>query len=160
MKDLTKISTIITALVLSTFLLSCGGGDGKSAADRIKEQAQMEPTDPYENWESNNGVGPIKTLDLPAEIDQEMAVVGQEVYEAKCTACHKAEKKFIGPAPKDILKRRTAAWVMNMILNPEEMVQKDPMAKKLLIEYNGSPMANQNLTEDEARSVLEYFRTL
>jgi hypothetical protein len=40
------------------------------------------------------------------------------------------------------------------------MVQKDPMAKKLLMEFNGSPMANQNLTEDDARAVLEYFRTL
>ena len=26
--------------------------------------------------------------------------------------------------------------------------------------FNGSPMANQNLTEAEARAVLEYFRTL
>ena len=93
MKDLTKISTIITAFALSTFLLSCGGGDGKSAADRIKEQAQMEPADPYENWESNNGVGPVKSLDLPADIDQEMALTGQEVYEAKCTACHTKQKR-------------------------------------------------------------------
>ena len=160
MKDLTKISTIIPVFVLSLFLLSCGGGDGKSAADRIKEQAQMEPADPYANWESNNGIGPIKELTLPAEIDQGMVATGKEVYDIKCTACHKADKKFIGPSPKGILERRTAAWVMNMILNPEEMVQKDPMAKKLLIEYNGSPMANQNLTEDDARAVLEYFRTL
>jgi len=48
---------------------------------------------------------------------------------------------------------------MNMILNPEEMIQKDPIAKQLLIDSNGAPMANQNLTEDEARSILEYFRT-
>ena len=49
---------------------------------------------------------------------------------------------------------------MNMILDPEGMVQKDPMARQLLIDYNGSPMANQNLTREEARAVLEYFRTL
>jgi hypothetical protein len=49
---------------------------------------------------------------------------------------------------------------MNMILNPEEMTKNDPLAKALLIEFNGSPMANQNLTEEEARQVLEYFRTL
>ena len=48
---------------------------------------------------------------------------------------------------------------MNMILNPEDMVQNDPIAKNLLIEYNGAPMANQNLTQEEARSILEYFRT-
>jgi hypothetical protein len=47
-----------------------------------------------------------------------------------------------------------------MILSPEKMVKEDPLAKDLLIEFNGSPMANQNLTKDEARAVLEYFRTL
>ena len=89
-----------------------------------------------------------------------MVKLGSEVYEAKCTACHKEEEKFIGPPPKDILKRRTPEWVMNMILNPEEMIQKDPIARKLLMESNGAPMANQNLTEEEARAILEYFRTL
>ena len=49
---------------------------------------------------------------------------------------------------------------MNMILNPDVMVNEDPLAKDLLMEFNGSPMANQNLTEDEARAILEYFRTL
>ena len=58
------------------------------------------------------------------------------------------------------MQRRSPEWTMNMILNPEEMVKKDPLAKELLIKFNGSPMANQNLTEDEARQVLEYFRTL
>jgi hypothetical protein len=48
---------------------------------------------------------------------------------------------------------------MNMILNPQEMVQKDPVAMELLKRYL-APMADQNLTEDEARKVLEYFRTL
>ena len=102
----------------------------------------------------------LAILALPSEIDDELAEKGKEVYEIKCTACHKLDKRFIGPAPKDIFKRRTPAWIMNMILNPEEMVQKDPIAKQLLIEYNGSPMANQNLTEDEARAIVEYFRTL
>ncbi len=156
MRKLTSLMIIMSALIL----IACGGGDGKSRIDQIKEQAKMEPADPYENWESNNGVGPIKTLTLSGEINQDMALKGQEAYEAKCTACHKVEKKFIGPSPKGIFERRTPAWVMNMILNPEEMVQKDPMAKQLLMDYNGSPMANQNLTEEEARAVLEYFRTL
>ena len=49
---------------------------------------------------------------------------------------------------------------MNMILNPEQMVKEDATARKLLMEYNGAPMANQNLTEEQARQVLEYFRTL
>ena len=34
---------------------------------------------------------------------------------------------------------RTPEWIMNMILNPTEMVEKDPLAKELLVEFNGSP---------------------
>jgi len=154
-----KKQFILPIVTIAFFLFSCGGG-GKSKIEQIKEQSAMAPADPYENWESSHGVGPVSAFDLPAEIDETLAQKGKEVFEAKCTACHKPDKKFIGPAPKDILKRRTPAWVMNMILNPEEMVQKDPIAKKLLMENNGSPMANQNLTKDEARAVLEYFRTL
>jgi hypothetical protein len=38
------------------------------------------------------------------------------------------------------------------------MVVENAAAKKLLEEYL-APMANQNLTETEARQILEYFRT-
>ena len=70
------------------------------------------------------------------------------------------DKKFIGPAPKGIFERRSPEWIMNMILNPENMIQNNQEAKELLAEFNGAPMANQNLTQEEARAVLEYFRTL
>ena len=89
-----------------------------------------------------------------------MADEGKQIFESYCVACHKAEEKFIGPAPKDILKRRSPEWVMNMILNPDEMTAKDPIAKKLLEEANGVPMIGQGLTEEQARKVLEYFRTI
>ena len=109
---------------------------------------------------TTKGVGPIKSVELPDEIDQTMAANGKEVYDQMCLACHRVGKKFIGPAPNGVLERRTPEWVMNMILNPQEMVQQDPLAKDLLQEFNGSPMSNQGLTEDQARAILEYFRTL
>ena len=49
---------------------------------------------------------------------------------------------------------------MNMILNPEIMLKEDQLAKDLFMEFNGAPMANQGLTQQEARAILEYFRTL
>ncbi len=81
----------------------------------------------------NKGVGPIKSVTLGDEIDQEMAAKGAEIYNMNCTACHKTDKKFIGPAPKGILERRTPEWVMNMIMDPEGMTQNDPLARDLLI---------------------------
>ena len=89
-----------------------------------------------------------------------MVTHGKDVFDKMCTACHRVGKKFIGPAPDGIMDRRTPEWVMNMILDPEGMVKNDPLARELLIEFNGSPMANQSLSEEDARAVLEYFRTL
>ena len=138
---------------------SCNGGN-KSKVEAIKDQSISKVLDPFKEWKSNNGIGPIKSLELSNEIDTVLVNSGKESFEAKCTACHKIEKKFIGPSPKGILSRRTAAWVMNMILNPDQMILEDPIAKQLYVEANGAPMANQGLSEIEARAVLEYFRTL
>ncbi len=153
-----KPYTLLIPLFALLFLLACGGGQNR--IEQIKQQSTVAEADPYTTWESNHGVGPVKAFELPPEIDQSLAATGQEIYEAKCTACHRIDKRFIGPAPVGILEKRTPAWIMNMILDPEGMVKQDPIAKKLLMEFNGSPMANQNLTQEDARAVLEYFRTL
>ncbi len=151
----------LLALMVLIAAIGCSSDKSEPAAtggDAASKPKSMvaEEADPM----TNKGVGPITSVELGASVDQAMADKGKAVYEAKCTACHKPLEKFIGPAPKGILERRSPEWVMNMILNPEKMVKEDPIAKKLLMEFNGSPMANQNLTEDEARQVLEYFRTL
>ena len=148
----------IIGCALAIVMASCGG-EAKKETPAAKEQepkVETEKVDPM----TNKGVGPIKSLTLPAEIDQAMATKGADVYKKMCTACHKPNKKFIGPAPKGIMERRSPEWIMNMILDPEGMIEKDALAKDLLVEFNGSPMANQNLSEEDARAVLEYFRTL
>ncbi|MEX0289965.1 MAG: cytochrome c [Flavobacteriaceae bacterium] len=159
-------------LFLSLLLLSCGGKEEKKKEGFSVERQKSEAAPPATASETsgvkaservdlaNKGVGPITSLTLNDEIDQAMAAKGEEVYNQMCLACHRVGKKFIGPAPDGILERRSPEWVMNMILNPEGMVKEDPLAKDLLIEFNGSPMANQGLTEEQARAVLEYFRTL
>ena len=166
-----RLSVLGTLALFSFLLLACGGKEEKPkdgfSIDRQKTTEQKTESTADNTIKAseridleNKGVGVITSLDLPAEIDQAMAATGKEVYDRLCLACHRIGKKFIGPAPNDILERRTPEWVMNMILDPELMVKEDPLAKDLLIEFNGSPMANQGLTEEEARAVLEYFRTL
>lgn len=140
------------------FILGCGGGSKESSEQEAAPPQSMvaEDPDPMED----KGIGPITSIVIPNEIDMELARQGEDVYNSMCTACHKPESDFIGPAPKGIMERRTPEWVMNMILNPEEMTQKNKIAKDLLIKFNGAPMLNQSLTEEQARAVLEYFRTL
>jgi mono/diheme cytochrome c family protein len=106
------------------------------------------------------GVGQIKEIILDPEINQEWVAEGESIFSTNCTACHKVDKRFIGPKMKGLLDRRSPEWIMNMILDPQLMVEEDRCAKDLMVEFNGAAMANQNLTVEESRSLLEYFRTL
>lgn len=147
---------ILSILVLSlVIIVSCGDKSKKDTPAKPEVKEEVAEVDPMKN----KGIGPVTSITLADEIDLDLAKQGAEVYVKMCSACHKPEKRFIGPAPKGIMERRSPEWIMNMILNPDEMVQKDPIARALLAEYL-SPMANQNLTEEQARAVLEYFRTL
>lgn len=169
-----KLLKSLTAIAILT-LVACGGNEEKKEDKSVKigqSPATEAPVEKATSTESevpaskrvdlsNKGVGPVtETITLDAEIDQALATKGADVFKANCTACHKPDKKFIGPAPKGILERRTPEWIMNMIMDPEGMVQNDPLAKDLLMEFNGSPMANQGINKEEARQLVEYFRTL
>ena len=159
-----KITNTMLIALTAVLMASCGGStDTANEAegnDTGSEVTSMVADDPMDNPMEIKGVGPITSVTLADEVDTEMAAKGEEVFKAMCSACHKTDKKFIGPSPQGVLERRSPEWVMNMILNPEEMIKEDPIAKQLLIEFNGAPMANQNVSEEDARAILEYFRTL
>lgn len=164
-----KIIAILTILIIAVSLQNCGGGGDNSTSDQPKYNPAKEQTESSVESEvpasqritlDEKGVGQIKNIDLPETIDQEMAKAGEELFKTNCTACHKVDKRFIGPSPKGILERRSPEWIMNMILDPQLMTEQDRCAKDLLVEFNGAAMANQNLTVEQTRSILEYFRTL
>lgn len=152
-------------------MFSCGGKEEKKKEQiQIKRKANVEvkaqeiatnevPASQRITLD-NKGVGKIKSLPLDPDINQEMVTRGAALFKTNCTACHKPDKRFIGPSPKGIMKRRSPEWIMNMILDPQLMVEQDRCAKDLLVEFNGAAMANQNITEEQARDILEYFRTL
>ena len=96
---------------------------------------------------------------LSDSIDLALASQGQSLFETKCAACHKLYERYVGPPLGDVLDRRRPTYVMNMILYPDTMQKINPFAKALLAEYL-VPMPNQNLTESEARAVLEYLRSI
>jgi len=157
------VNKIFAMCVLSLLISACGNNSVEEEYyDPAKTKAKQEAISAEKTGPDlkNKGIGPISSVTLDAEVNSDLVKEGADIFKAKCSACHKPDKKFIGPSPAGILERRSPEWVMNMILNPDEMISKDPIAKQLLIDFNGAPMANQNLKEEEARAVLEYFRTL
>ena len=117
--------------------------------------ASVAPAEAGKEITSGRGIGPVDHVDI-SQLDAARAMKGAELFTAKCSACHKIEERYIGPALTGVTKRRTPEWICNQILNPENMIQQDPTAKALLAQYI-APMANQHLTREEAESVLAFF---
>ena len=138
------------ALATALAMPGCRKDNGNSQGGSDEQSA---PADPMKN----KGIGPISSLELAA-IDPSLAQKGAGLFEIKCSSCHKLDERHVGPALRDVTTRRSPEWIMNMILNPQEMIEKDPIAEDLFATFM-TPMANQNLTQDEARAVLEYLRS-
>jgi len=139
---------ILTVLGISFFLtFYC-----KKEDSQPKEQ-KTNPT------ASSFGVGPIQSKIELGALDNALAQKGEKLFNEKCTACHKIEERYVGPALKGVTTRRAPEWIMNMILDPMKMTQEDPQAKELLAEYL-TQMTNQNVSQEDARALLEYFRKI
>lgn len=144
--------TIQALLLLSLLGFSCSNG--------AKQRAEETPTDlaTVTNQTEEHGTE-IKKVKLTTPLDQNMVKGGHSIYDLKCGSCHKLdETRLVGPGWKDVTKRRKPEWIINMITNVDMMLEKDPEAQKLL-EQCLVRMPNQNLTEADARSVLEFMRS-
>ena len=102
------------------------------------------------------GIGPVKSITLGA-IDKNLVDKGKQIFDMKCVACHKFDSKLVGPPLKDVTKRRKPEWIMNMILNPEQMTKENSTAKQLLGQYL-TQMTFQNVSINDAYAILEYLR--
>jgi mono/diheme cytochrome c family protein len=151
-----SIRSLIPLSLLVVTLGACGGerapgGEAQPPAGGAPPAAELTP------FQQEHGIGPVTEVVTLGAFDHELAEDGQELFATKCSACHKLGERYVGPALGDVLTRRTPTYVLNMILNPEEMYQKHPVAKGLLAEYL-SYMPNQQLTQEQARAVVEYLR--
>lgn len=104
-----------------------------------------------------HGIGPVQEpVELNDKLNEKLINKGEKIFELKCSACHKLDSRYVGPPLGGITNTRTPAYLMNMMLNPLEMIQKHPIPKALLGEY-ATRMTDQNLSREEARAVVEYL---
>jgi len=108
-------------------------------------------------FEMKNGIGPMKEEVQVSAIDESLAKQGAAYFKQKCSACHKLDRRFVGPKLRGVTTFRTPTYIMNMILNPYEMAQKHPVARGLLAQYY-TVMSPQGVNKEIARAILEYLR--
>jgi mono/diheme cytochrome c family protein len=160
MKKVILLIYLVTLTALSgIMLISCGESEQQDASRFSNQRASGNPGNGtgLSDFELEHGIGPIKQIMELSALDVNLAKEGEKIFDSKCAACHKLDERYVGPPQRDVLERRTPEFVMNMMLNPEENYQKHPEIKKLLGEYM-TQMPNQNLSVQDARAVLEYFR--
>ena len=146
-------NTIILLVVAMTFL-RCSSGSGSDSSTSNQPSVEASSAD---QANTNKGIGEIKQVDLNNPLDKTLVANGLAIYDLKCSACHKlTDQRVVGPGFKGVTERRTPEWIMNMAMNADVMLEQDPTARELLKECLVR-MPNQNLSKDDARSVLEFF---
>jgi cytochrome c1 len=152
-----SIRSLIPLSLLVITLGACGGERAPGGGEASPPAAGAPPAADVTPFQQEHGIGPVTEVVTLGAFDHELAEDGKELFETKCSACHKLGERYVGPALGEVLTRRTPTYVLNMILNPQEMYEKHPVAKQLLAEYL-SYMPNQALTQEQARAVVEYLR--
>ena len=144
-------------ITLLAFLYSCAPDKPKNA-EEFPDQNQKTSAPEAILTDPAKGIGAIKSVTLNTPIEQDRVKRGLAIYEMKCQPCHKLdEMRLVGPGWKDVTHRRKPEWIMNMVLNVEVMLDKDPEAQKLL-ELCLTRMPNQNVSIGDARDVFEFMR--
>ena len=152
-----KLKSLPAAALLiigSLFFGACNNEE--KASDDKSQVAQESPKEQTEVHGTELKPGDVQLTD---PLNQQWVANGKAIYELKCQACHKlTDERLVGPGWKGVTKRREPHWIMNMIMNVDMMLEKDPEAQKLL-EQCLVRMPNQNLSVDDGRRILEFMRS-
>ncbi|HLW42534.1 MAG TPA: c-type cytochrome [Flavobacterium sp.] len=150
MKKLVLLSVSILVMI------SCGKKE--NPASDFSKPTSTESTASESSYNPELGEGKFDKIDLPETLDHEMAALGEIASGTKCLSCHKlTSERLVGPGWAGVTERRTPEWIMNFITNPDPMIDKDPELQAQL-EVCLVRMPNQNISDDEARQILEFMR--
>jgi len=153
-------------IVLSIFgllgvLASCGGDKTKeqsASTEDTETEAPDSAATPAPTYDPKRGEGKFENVKVDAKLNVTMAAAGSKIFDVKCFACHKlTSEKLVGPGWAGVTSRHEPAWILNFITNPDAMIDKDP-AVQALLELCLVRMPNQNLTDEDARNILEFMR--
>ena len=154
---------LVVLMLVAVFAASCGGNNSDYNGDNSANKAVN--TDPPKDvpaanpsYDPNRGEGKYTKVEVGASLDAARAEGGKKVYDVKCGGCHKlTDEKLVGPGWLGVTSRHAPEWIMNFITNTDVMITKDPKVQAQL-EICLVRMPNQNLSDDDARNLLEFMR--
>jgi cytochrome c2 len=146
----TKVFYVIALMGFG--VVSCSGSNNEGQANVEAEQVEEVQYDPV------LGVGDFMDFKVEEGLNSELALKGKGLYDSKCASCHSLKNDVIvGPGWSGVTERRQLGWLMNMMTNTTEMLEKDPELKKQIEKYKVQ-MPELSTSDEDARAILEYMR--
>ena len=91
--------------------------------------------------------------------DEASISAGEKIFKANCTVCHAVNEKVIGPALRDVHKRRNLAWIQAFVQNSQKVIQSgDEYAVNLYNEYNKTEMTAFDFEDAEVATIVAYLK--
>ena len=83
---------------------------------------------------------------------------GEALYKSNCAACHKLDKKGVGPALRNVAEKYEREWLYKWITNSQGLIKSgDSKAVALFAEYNNSVMTSfPGLSNNDIDNILAY----
>lgn len=84
---------------------------------------------------------------------------GEKVFKQNCAACHKMDKKVVGPALQNVVEEQGAEWVYEWVKNNQALRESgDAHANEVYEEFNGAVMpAYEWLGDESLNDVVQYL---
>lgn len=150
-----KLIIILGIGILSYACSSNNQQQSNSSSSSTTKPANEAKTGAYD---PQRGEGKFTNVEVGQTLDGKMAEQGHTVANLKCASCHKyTDEKLVGPGWAGVSKKHSPEWIMNFITNPDPMIDKDPQLQAQL-EICLVRMPNQNLSDEDARNILEFMR--
>lgn len=149
-----KITVLLAGFAIAGFIMISCQFEDKSTNQGVVVKSNTE------EYDTTKGIGfyTPENLILAEEINEPLAMQGKALHEKLCASCHTLDTEtLVGPGWKGLTQRRNPAWIMNYINNPEAMIDKDKQLREVY-EKCYIRMPDPHLNDDEARSLLEFFR--
>ena len=86
------------------------------------------------------------------------ATKGKQLFNTNCAACHKLDKKLLGPPLKGVSEKRSKEWLSSWIKDSQALIKSgDADAKEIYKEYNNIPMQSfPHLSDQDISDILAY----
>lgn len=151
----------IMAAIISIGAVQCGSNTQNASNAQARDtnvQKVVGDTVIVFLGKNSKGIGRFKNIQLTHPLDEGMVAKGKAIFQSKCFACHKlTTEKLVGPGWSGVTDRRSPEWIMNWITNTKVMVDRD-LAAQTDLAVCVIRMPDQDLTDDQARNVLEFMR--